>query len=242
MKLRFLHRALKARYRDQKCEIRALLEALSPSDIAVDVGANKGSYLIWLSKAVPSGHVVAFEPQPSLANYLKKAVATFGLSNVTVESAGVSDHSGALILHIPGEGDSPGASFEEAVRNRETCRDIEVPIYTLDGYFSSLPGRIGAIKVDVEGHELAVFRGAERIIRESRPLVVFECESRHMSRGSVQDVLEFFLERDYEGWFIRRGELRPLAEFDPDIHQSQVGEKFWDSKDYCNNFVVRPHK
>lgn len=241
MKWRFIYRGLKARYRDQRLEIEALLKALRPDHTAVDVGANKGSYLWALSRAVPRGRVVAFEPQPVLAQYLEVACAAAGLRNVQIEGAGCSRRSGHLTLAIPGQGDSsPGASFEAAVAQREHCRYIEVPTFALDDYFAQEKGRIGALKVDVEGHELAALQGGEGLLRAHRPTVVCECEQRHLSQGRVQDVIDFMRSLSYRGQFSNQGQLVDVAAFDPAIHQKQQGERFWDAPDYCNNFIFRP--
>ncbi len=241
MKWRFIYRGLKARYRDQRIEIEALLSALQPDHLAVDVGANKGSYLWSLSRAVPRGRVVAFEPQPVLAQYLTQACAAAGLRNVRIEGAGCSRQSGRLTLAIPGTGESsPGASFEAAVAQREDCRFIEVPTYALDDYFAQERGRIGAMKVDVEGHELAALQGAEQLLRAHQPTVVCECEQRHLGQGRVQDVIDFMLALGYKGQFSQQQQWVDVAHFDPAIHQRQQGERFWDSPDYCNNFVFRP--
>jgi FkbM family methyltransferase len=239
LRLRFLHRALKARFRDQPCEIKALTEALQPDSIAVDVGANKGSYLLWLSRAVPQGRVVAFEPQPRLADYLQRACAATGLTNVIVEAVGVSNQSGTMTLHIPGERDCPGASFEHAVELREDCHDVRVPTCSLADYFAHENRRIAAIKIDVEGHELSVFRGAERLLEEHAPILVFECESRHMTGGGVLTVLDYLRSRSFDGFFVHRSRLVPISEFKPDVHQAETGDRFWRSRDYCNNFVMR---
>lgn len=239
MRLRFLYRALRARYRDQRREIGAILEALEPGHLALDVGANKGSYLLWMSRAVPHGRVIAFEPQPRLAAYLRGACRALRLENVTVEAAGVSDHSGTMTLHIPGAGDSPGASFEPGAASLGPCRRLDVPVVSLDEYFRVNPGRIGAIKVDVEGHELRVFHGAERLLREHSPLLVFECEQRHLTEGSVSDVLHHLRGMGYEGFFVCRARLVPLSEFRPELHQKTAVGRFWDRPDYCNNFVMR---
>ena len=51
--LRFLYRGLKAQYRDQKIEIQLLTKHLKPNQTVLDIGANKGSYLPSLSRAVP---------------------------------------------------------------------------------------------------------------------------------------------------------------------------------------------
>lgn len=239
--LKFFYRGWKARFRDQKYEVASIRSALRKDDIAVDVGCNKGSYLWAMSSAVPNGKVVAFEPQPVLVDYLKNACARSRLDNVTIEGAGVSSACGTLRLAIPGEGDSsPGASFETAVSNREKCRFLDVPTYSLDKYFQHKPGHIGAIKIDVEGHEMAVLDGARETIKRNRPLVVCESEQRHLTGGDVLDLFTFFRSLDYNGYFSTRDSILPVEEFRPSIHQKQIGERFWDAKDYYNNFVFFP--
>jgi FkbM family methyltransferase len=241
MKWRFLYRGLKARYRDQRQEVGALVAALKPGEIAVDVGANKGSYLPALSRAVRRGKVIAFEPQPLLAAYLADACRAAGLSNVVVEPAGISDRSGHLTLAIPGTGESsPGASFETAVRDREACRTVDVKTHALDDYFATEARRVGAIKIDVEGHELSALQGATRVLATHRPLVVCECEARHMTHGNVATVLGFFRDHGYDGHFVCQGRLLPVSQFDAAVHQKTGGERFWDAPGYCNNFIMSP--
>jgi FkbM family methyltransferase len=240
MQLRFLWRGLKTWLYDHRCELSALQSALAPDEIAVDVGSHKGSFVWGLSRAVPQGRVVAFEPQPSLAEYVRTASQRWGLQNVVVENAGVSEFSGRLTLAIPGTGISHGASFEPVIRETKKCQTIEVPTYSLDDYFASETRRIGAIKIDVEGHELSVLRGATQLIQQHAPLIVCECESRNMTAGDVSTTIEWFNAHDYEGHFVQRQALVPIGEFDPDVHQRREGKRFWDRPDYCNNFVLRP--
>ena len=237
MILKFLWRNFKARYRDQRAEISAITASISPGDIAVDVGANKGSYLLWLSRAAES--VVAFVPQPLLAEYLRKVCEVTGLDNVTVEQGGVSDSNGNLPLYVPGDSTSPSASFETVVSSSEPCRIINVPVYVLDDYFASRSRRIAALKIDVEGHELSVLKGAKQILSQDAPCVVLECESRHLAHGTVHEVLNYVLSFGYTGHFVQQGKVRPISEFDPAVHQRAVGGRFWDSQDYCNNFIFR---
>jgi hypothetical protein len=70
-------------------------------------------------------------------------------------------------------------------------------------------------------------------------LLVFECENRHLSPGNVWDVFSYLGTLGYEGSFISRDAVLPIAEFDAAIHQRQDGERFWKREDYCNNFVFR---
>jgi FkbM family methyltransferase len=231
MKARFLWRTYKARYRDQRVELAVIRSHLRPGDLACDIGANKGSYLYWLSKW--AGRVIAFEPQSGLATYLEKACASLNLANVIVETAGVSETSGVRDLYIPAP-NSPGASLIPTV-GLETA---SIRVVSLDDYFKPSE-RVSLLKIDVEGAELDVFRGSERILRESRPLLVFECEQRHLQRGTVADCLGYLEDMGYRGEFIVGGSTLPVSQFDPAKHQKNDTERFWNSRDYCNNFIFR---
>lgn len=238
MKARFLWRAFKTRYFDQVAELAAIRRTVQPDDTVCDIGANKGSYLYWLSRWVPHGRVVAFEPQERLASYLRSVCAALRLSNVSVEAKAVHAQSGTLTLYVPGSGDSPGASLSAKVSVREHCRSTSVPVVALDEYFKR-DVRIGILKIDVEGAERKVFEGATRLLTLQSPLLVFECENRHLDSGSVLDVFRFLNDLGYSGEFVCGRDLRPLSEFDPAVHQKQTEGRFSDAKDYCNNFVFR---
>ena len=236
MKARFIWRALKARYRDQAAELRAIRRWVRPEDTVCDIGANKGSYLYWLSRWVPRGRVVAFEPQERLAHYLRQACDAVSLENVTVEASAVGANSGHMKLFVPGGGDSPGASLSRAVATRERCREVLVPVVALDDYFDE-SASVRLLKVDAEGGEQGVIAGATRILTRQSPLVLLECENRHLESGSVADVFRSLSDLGYEGRFVYRGSLRALHEFDSSIHQRQSAGRFCDAPEYCNNFV-----
>lgn len=235
MRLRYLYRAFKARYRDQSEELRTSLAAIRTGDTVVDAGANKGAFLYWLRQAVgASGSVFAFEPQPTLADYLQKITKQMDWSNVHVKACAVSDRSGTARLHVPGEKDSPGASLENAVADKPG-HSFECPITTLDEQLASSE-RVSLLKVDVEGHELSLFRGAEQTLKKHRPHIVFECEARHLTHHKPSDVFAHLQSLGYVGQFFSTTGLRPLAEFNLAVHQKSAGDRFWDAKDYCNNF------
>lgn len=238
MKARFLYRAYRARYRDESAELAAIRPSVRPDETICDIGANKGSYLYWMSRWAPRGRVVAFEPQERLAAYLREACAALRMDNVEVEAKAVGAEAGTLTLHVPGDGDSPGASLSSQVAAREQCRPVPVPVVSLDGYFEG-EGRIGVLKIDVEGAEAKVLEGARRILATHSPLIVMECENRHLESGTVFDVFRHLEELGYAGEFFCGKTLRPLAEFDPEIHQRQSEGRFWEAKDYHNNFLFR---
>ena len=89
------------------------------------------------------------------------------------------------------------------------------------------------IKCDVEGHELEVFRGGERLLRAQRPILVFECEARHHRHDTPAAVFAFLAGLGYEGRFFAREGLLPIEVFDPARHGAQS------SPEYANNFVFQ---
>jgi FkbM family methyltransferase len=232
---RFLVRGLKARFRDQRPEFAAIRRHVRPGDIVCDIGANKGSFIYWLSHWCGRGRVIAFEPQPHFAAQLAAVCRMLKLDNVTVEAKAVFSHSGARDLFVP-KGHSPGASLTHMTREGESFTTISVPVIALDDYFGE-DDRVTLLKVDVEGGEFGVLKGAERILRRWAPLLVVECENRHLAPGTVGDVFSYLETLGYRGSFIWRERMLPLSAFDAAVHQRQDGEWFWKSKDYCNNFV-----
>jgi FkbM family methyltransferase len=237
MKMRYLYRTFKARYRDEKSELAALLAGIRPGETVADIGANKGSYIYWLQRAVgKNGKVFAYEPQPKLARYLESICSVMRWQNVKICDCALSDVTGTAQLHVPGEADSPGASLETMSGLAAAGHHYECRTDTLDRQFAS-ERRVSCLKIDVEGHELNVFRGAKKILARDAPLLLFECESRHLRSHSMADVFNFLKSFGYTGRFFSPDGLLPLAEFNPAQHQKTEGDRFWDAPDYCNNFL-----
>jgi len=232
---RFYVRALKGRFRDHRPEFDAIRRHIRPGDVVCDVGANKGSFTYWLSRwCGEDGRLIAFEPQAGLAHRLAAVCADIGLRNVRVEAKAVHSSSGFGELYVP-HGHQPGASL-----NRSPCSSefdaVPVPVVSLDEYFKENE-RISLLKVDVEGAELEVFRGARRILERCSPALLFECEARHLAGKSVSDVFTYLESLGYRGRFFCDGAARPLSTFSVASHQRQDGKWFWKQKNYCNNFI-----
>lgn len=228
------HRGWRYRVMIDPMEIGWLRTVLRPGDVAVDAGAHKGGYTYWMRDAVgDEGHVYAFEPQPDLATFLTGRVEAFGWSNVTVEDSALSASEGSAELMVPGRGPSKQASLGSA---DETAHRVEVPLVGLDDYLARrVPaGPVRLIKCDVEGHELEAFEGATAVLRDHRPLVLFECEARHQERHTVEGVFEHLMSRGYRGWFFQGDTRRDVSDFRADVHQVPG------RRPYVNNFVFEP--
>jgi hypothetical protein len=129
---RFFIRALKARFRDHRAELLVIRRHIRADTVVCDVGANKGSFVYWLSRWCPAGRVVAFEPQAALARRLATVCAAIGLRNVMVEASAVSSGSGHGALFVP-DGHQPGASLHHAGLRGEKGATISVPVFLCRG-------------------------------------------------------------------------------------------------------------
>ena len=149
-------------------ESRLVRALLRPGDTFIDAGANLGWFTLLASRAVgPTGRVVAFEPSRRIFDHLERHVALNALANVRLEPAALSDENGVATLSgiseqnaglgsilPPAAGSPPGASAAETVK---TVR--------LDDYLAEHDlGRIRLMKIDVEGAELKVLRGARKAL------------------------------------------------------------------------------
>ncbi len=226
MNLRLFHRAWKARYRDQRHEIRAALSFIQPDDTVADVGANKGAYLYWLCKAVGTqGKVFGFEPQPSLFNYLQQTASCMKWNNVVLKNCALSDSAGIRKLFVPAE-NSPGATLEAVAAQAEGLGfSCDCQADTLDNQLQNATA-VSFLKVDVEGHELQVFRGAKKTIAQHTPAILFECEARHLRHHTMQDVFAFLQGLDYRGAFFSPKDFVPCMNSVPKFIKNKRANAF----------------
>src|SRR5436190_21936928 len=102
VRLKYVYRAYRYRFRVDPAEIRFVRQSLRPGQVAVDIGCHKGAYTYWMRRCVgPSGAVYAFEPQPKQVAYLREAFSVMGYDNVELVPMAVSNKSGQLPLYTP---------------------------------------------------------------------------------------------------------------------------------------------
>jgi FkbM family methyltransferase len=167
--------------------VRSLLRR---NDIFLDIGANIGWFTLIASTIIDvHGHIYAFEPRGETRLYLEKTVAMNGLSGtVTVYPFALSDSRGEGLLSWSIETDNPGGSFLSP-EGRVGMEQQRVELLQLDELGL---GRINFIKLDVEGAEMRVLRGAQRTVSEHRPILLSELSPSMLSRVSGAPVEEFF--------------------------------------------------
>ena len=149
-----------------------ILSQHTKGGIFVDVGANTGVYTHTLRSVATQ--VIAFEPVASLADALRRHYP-----EIVVHACALSASNGDAILHIPSrtrETVLTRASLNADANPGFTFEAVPVERRTLDSFGLS---NVSAIKIDVEGHEEEVLRGAVETIKASRPALLVEIEERH---------------------------------------------------------------
>ncbi|MGA7416171.1 MAG: FkbM family methyltransferase [Bryobacteraceae bacterium] len=148
------------------CPEIALLERFCRREgVLFDVGANIGAYSTLLSAMCPEATIFAFEPSPDTAALLRLNLQSSQVSNVKVEIMALADVAGSS--EFVNRSSSPETN--RLVREPESGLTIRVATTTLDSYTATNNiDRIDFIKIDVEGAEPLVLRGARRLMQERR--------------------------------------------------------------------------
>jgi len=150
---------------------RLLAFTLAADDNCIDVGAHRGSILAEMLRVAPAGRHLAFEPIPHLADLLRR-----DFPSVEVRQSALADHAGySEFAHFRSHAEGwSGLRFRPLPTGEEPdVETIEVRLETLDEVVDPAY-RPAVIKIDVEGAELQVLRGARGTLARHRPVIIFE--------------------------------------------------------------------
>jgi FkbM family methyltransferase len=184
---------------------QAISDGLSPGAVLLDVGAHIGYDSLKGSVRVgESGKVISFEPNPATLEQLRANIAASHATNVTIEPIACSDKEEMLTLYdSTSEGNSGASSLSLANADQKTQGTL--PSYTvkgrpIDNVVRELGlNRVDAIKVDVEGAEYLVLRGARETLQRFHPKLVMEVSPRQLANmnATVEDLVALLTELGY---------------------------------------------
>lgn len=213
-----------------------LLEFLLTKDsVFFDIGTNKGEYAYYAEKLINPKNIYLFEPEKKLNKQLR---AIF--SNCQIFDMALSNNKGTHQFKIPlinGVADNCLSSLE--VENKED-NETEAIIYevktdTLDNFTYKKNIIPDLIKIDVEGHELSVLKGAENFISKHYPTLIIEIEQRHHKNINIESVFESFKQKGYNCYYYSKKQSQ-LFPYENKTHLTNTKDYFG-KIDYINNYI-----
>ncbi|MGH2490351.1 MAG: FkbM family methyltransferase [Candidatus Limnocylindria bacterium] len=238
---------LRWRRRGEGQSLRIIEALVRPGSVVLDIGANRGDYTWQLARLVgPMGHVHAIEPDP--ASVARLEALREECPNVTVHAIAASDQTGTATLYVPVfDGRRIGALARLSLTREWTAVDFEavtIRVEPLDAILAPDGPPIAFVKLDVEGHEAAVIRGAQAMLRRSLPPLLVEIEQRHQ-KEEIGATFAQLRELGYVGYAVRASGLTSLDDFDVQRDQlAFVTGDFvagWMPPGYVHDFLfVRP--
>ena len=187
--------------------------ALGPGGVVLDVGASIGGYTAVAADLVaPSGHVYAFEPGPDNLTALRQRFDGNGC--VTVIAGAVSDRAGQETFHL--DRTDPRRHSLASGNVGRAGEIVTVSVVALDDYLG-LVARLDLVKIDAQGAELHILRGARRLLRRFRPPVILELWPFGLRQlgGEPSAVLEELRDLGYETYRLSaKGRLKSQRHID----------------------------
>lgn len=169
----------------------AFASLIKPRMVVYDVGANVGFFTVIAARLSPQGRVVAFEPLPENSERIRHNISLNNLQNIIVRTEALSDTDaqaqfqvsveptwGKLVSVSEGLGPKVGTIDVRVSRLDSLVEAGEIPIPEL-------------IKIDVEGAEAGVLRGAESTLRQARPLLLIELHGTNQSIARLLESLAY---------------------------------------------------
>lgn len=141
----------------------------NPESIFLDVGANLGVHTLALAPIIK--RILAVEPFSPVADRLAATLSANNIDNVSVLRIALSDRRDTVSFQAP---DSGNLGVGRVVRDSDAHGLLKVAQETGDSLLEAEPLPLSLVKIDVEGHELAVLEGLQQRLRRDRPLIVFE--------------------------------------------------------------------
>jgi FkbM family methyltransferase len=196
--------------------VMVLRKFLKSGMVVIDVGANVGEISLIAAKLVGrSGCVYAFEPQLTVADKLECNIRLNGFSQVTIQKIGLSDKREVREIYCASSKFKDGSKNEGLAtlypsEERETVVGI-IELVTLDDFCQSHEiSKLDLIKIDIEGSELPVLRGAMGVLRKYMPYIIIEVQQETASKAgyNASDILSLLHDIGYRFELIeRRGKL-----------------------------------
>lgn len=207
--LRFAY-MLKFCDRKLDAELNLLPGFLNKGDVAVDVGANGADWTYHLGRVVgKEGRIFAFEADPYYAHATEAAVKILGLPQVSFFRFGLSNREEDVALRVTDSSGlrESGLGHVDRGAGVDEAGVAKISLRTLDSLLADHPEleKTTLIKCDVEGYELFVLQGAEKIIDTARPIIIIETGAFQQQGYSADDIRKYLEDSGYDPHVLIKG-------------------------------------
>jgi FkbM family methyltransferase len=182
--------------------------SLYPRANVFDVGANIGLMSLFASRLLPLGTVFAFEPVYETFQRLVFNIDLNAAKNVKVFNFALGSEAAYRAIYV-NSSHLGMSSFLQCENPAESSQNVK--IMTIDSIIEDKLSKVDFIKIDVEGWELEVLKGASQLLgKEDAPALMFEyCQGRSMPHGNEHDLWNFIRKiNDYKIFILKDGEYR----------------------------------
>ena len=184
-------------YTEQKALDR-FISHFKPTDTIIDVGANIGYTTLLFSKATPAGKVFSIEPSKELFNTVTEHLCLNKIKNVIGLNIGLGEKAMSALLYKVSENNS---GMNRVFEHTETSFNSEsIIIKTLDDVVKEQKiEKVDAIKIDVEGYEYKILKGAYNTLRSYKPVLLIEIDNFNLKeqQSSPLEIFKFLTELNY---------------------------------------------
>lgn len=180
----------------------AVCRLISPGDRIVEVGANLGYYTLAMAvMAGANGHITAFEGNPRLCRLIQRTIEFNGYAGrVDIRNQAATDVAGTLAFSISRANSGGGHAMVHPGHLPAEMERIEVEGVRLD---DTIQGEVDFLRMDAEGSEPLILRGAERLLQNPNLTVVMEWDVFQMSgRASVPELVDWLAGMGFRFWRI----------------------------------------
>ncbi|MGA2594149.1 MAG: FkbM family methyltransferase [Bryobacteraceae bacterium] len=192
--------------------VRILQRLCRPGSYMFDVGANLGLMALPVLRSVSESRVVSFEPSPNTVQFLRRTVKDSGLGDRwrLVEKA-VAYASGTANFSLSARTEGLYDGLRHTHRTAE-ARQVQVEVTSLDEEWMSMGcPPVSMIKIDVEGGELDVLRGARECLSRERPLILLEWSDLNLPAYDIPRDALFPFSRECFYMLYALPEMIPIA-------------------------------
>ncbi len=197
-------------------ETKFLKKIIKPGETVLDVGANMGWYSIHFSKWVgQSGKVFAFEPVPEIYEELKSNIKLNFCQNIILFNCALGNQNESILFNVSDFEGGSGASSE----NLKFGKEIKVSKRKLDDLMNDQNlDNIDFLKIDIEGGELNMLKGAEKLIEKYKPKMLLEIVDIHCDRFEhlPEDICNFLFNKGYDGRYFGNEHSKKLNDINID--------------------------